>query len=87
MRDEIAESGEVDFCAVKMQFDKTRNYGALLHNPIALCGRQIQEVSDVYFRHQYEPRYLCILVQQYVAVFQSAQEVGIGEQLLMYYEL
>jgi GNAT superfamily N-acetyltransferase len=87
LRDEITEGGEVDFCAVKMLFDETCDHGALFHDLIALCGRQIQQIGDVYFRYQYELREQRVPVQQYVAVFQSAQGMGVGEQLLMYYEL
>jgi len=85
--DEITESGEVDFCAVKMTFDKVRDHDALLHNLMALRGRQVQQICAGYFRHQYEPRDQRVPVQQHVAVFQPAQEVAVGKQLLMYYEL
>jgi hypothetical protein len=87
LRDEISQCGEIDFCAVEMLFNKACDHGALLHDLIACRGRQVQQVGDVCFGYQYEPRYQRVPVQQYVTLLQLPQRMGIGKQMLMDYEL
>ena len=83
----VAKCGEVDFGTVKMLFDEARDHGALPHDLITLPGGQVQQIGAVHFRHQYEPGDQSVLVQQYMAVFQPAQEAGVGKQLVMYCKL
>ena len=87
LRDKVAERGKIDFCAVKILFDETRDHGAFSHDLIAWPGRQIQQAGAGHFRHKYEPRDQRVLVQQHMAVLQPAQEAGVGKQLLVYYKL
>ena len=86
LRDKVAECGAVDPGAVKMLFDKARDNGALFHDRIALQGGQIQQIGAIHLWHQYEPRDHRVLVQKHVAEFQPAEQVGVGEQLVMYYK-
>ena len=56
LRDQIADRGKVDFCAVEMVFYETCQRRTFSHDPVALQGGNLKEISSADFRDEYEPR-------------------------------